>query len=62
MTASAPLRKGLGPRTVPQLNESLAGFELTLPEDALICLETISGPPPAAVTGSAARPWLRGGA
>jgi aryl-alcohol dehydrogenase-like predicted oxidoreductase len=48
----------IGPRTIAQLTQNLAGFQLELPAEMRLRLDAISGPAPAPVTGSAARPWF----
>jgi aryl-alcohol dehydrogenase-like predicted oxidoreductase len=47
----------IGPRTVEQLEQNLAGFELTLPAELSARLDDISGPAPTPVTGLTSLPW-----
>jgi len=49
----------IGPRTVAQYEQNLAGFTLDLPAHAAARLDAISGPPPQPVSGSTGRRWLR---
>jgi aryl-alcohol dehydrogenase-like predicted oxidoreductase len=49
----------IGPRTLAQYEENLAGFGLCLPEEWVARLDQVSGPAPLPVTGSTPRPWLR---
>lgn len=45
----------IGPRTVEQLQQNLAGFELGLPAELASRLDEASGPAPAAMTGMTSR-------
>jgi aryl-alcohol dehydrogenase-like predicted oxidoreductase len=48
----------VGPRTVEQFLDNLAGFELTLPAEVVALLDVVSGPAPTPVTGTTNRPFL----
>lgn len=47
----------LGPRTLSQYRQALAGFTIDLPPDAVARLDEASGPAPAPVTGRLPMPW-----
>jgi aryl-alcohol dehydrogenase-like predicted oxidoreductase len=47
----------IGPRTMAQYEQSVAGFELDLPADLAARLDEASGPPPTPVTGLTPLPW-----
>ncbi|HEY7592863.1 MAG TPA: aldo/keto reductase [Actinophytocola sp.] len=49
----------IGPRTLAQYEQSLAGFTLRLPDEVLARLDDVSGPAPAPVTGLTSLPWTR---
>ncbi|MFL6143054.1 MAG: aldo/keto reductase [Labedaea sp.] len=47
----------IGPRTVPQLTQNLAGVALALPDALVTRLDQVSGPAPTPVTGLTSLPW-----
>jgi aryl-alcohol dehydrogenase-like predicted oxidoreductase len=49
----------IGPRTVAQYEQSLAGFTLALPAEIVARLDDVSGPAPAPVTGLTSLPWTK---
>jgi aryl-alcohol dehydrogenase-like predicted oxidoreductase len=48
----------VGPRTLAQYEQNLAGFTLRLPPEWSARLDEVSGPAPLPVTGANSRPWL----
>jgi aryl-alcohol dehydrogenase-like predicted oxidoreductase len=50
----------IGPRTLAQYEQCLAGFELELPAELAARLDEASGPPPTPVTGLTHLPWGTG--
>jgi aryl-alcohol dehydrogenase-like predicted oxidoreductase len=48
----------VGPRTMAQYEQNLAGFTLRLPPEWSARLDEVSGPAPLPVTGANSRPWL----
>jgi aryl-alcohol dehydrogenase-like predicted oxidoreductase len=48
----------IGPRTLNQYEQNVAGFSLDLPPACAADLDTVSGPPPQPVSGRSFRRWL----